>query len=156
MSALGEDLHAGALVAAIADHKLAIVMHDGHLARIPELALLLAGHTELELQGTHLVKDLDAMVVRVRHNDLLVDAQTEAVRRVELTLGRAQGAEFAAYLHGRGLVPAGNHTGGAGRCHGMEVIEAHVLHAAHNGVEGLQVGRCGRWQAEIWQKINAR
>jgi len=149
VSALGEYLHAGALVSTVADHELAVVVHHGHLARIPELALLLARHSELELEGAHLVEDLDAMVVRIGHDDLLVDTQAESVGRVELALGGAQRAEFAADLHRGGLVAARDHAGGARRSHGMEVIESHVLYATHDRVEGLQAGRCGRRHAEI-------
>lgn len=139
MAALGEDLHAGAFVASIADHEFAIVVHDSHLAGIPELALLFAGDTKLKFERAHFVKDLDAMIVRIGDNDLLIDAQTKAVRRIELPLGRAERSKFAAYLHGRGLVPASYNAGGAGRCHSMEIVEAHLLDTANNWIQCLQI-----------------
>ncbi len=42
---------------------------------------------------------LDPVIVGVRHDDLLLDSEAEAVRRVELTLARTQGTELAADLH---------------------------------------------------------
>jgi hypothetical protein len=42
---------------------------------------------------------LDPVVIGVRHDDLFLHSQTEPVRRVELSLSRAQGPEFATDLH---------------------------------------------------------
>jgi hypothetical protein len=39
------------------------------------------------------------VIVGVRHDDLLLNSEAEAVRRVELTLARTQGTELAADLH---------------------------------------------------------
>lgn len=94
-----EDLHARPLVPPVAHDKFGAGPHHGHLPRIPQLALVLAGHAELELERARLLKHLDPVVVRVRHHNLLVHAQTEAVRRVELALGRAQRTELATDLH---------------------------------------------------------
>lgn len=140
MTALGEDLHARSFVASIADHEFAVVVHDSHLAGIPELTLFFASDTKLKFERAHFIKDLDAMIVRIGDNDLLIDAQTEAVRRIKLTLGRAERTKFTAYLHGRGLVTASYHAGGAGLGHSMEIVEAHLLDTANNGIQCLKIG----------------
>lgn len=44
------------------------------------------------------------MVIRIGHNDILLRAQTEAVRRVKLTLARSQLAKLTPYLHRTDLV----------------------------------------------------
>lgn len=49
------------------------------------------------------------MIVSISHNDILLEAQTEAMRRVELSLAGPQLAELTAYLHGAHLVGAGDH-----------------------------------------------
>lgn len=140
MAAFREDLHAGAFVAAIADHEFAIVVHDGHFAWIPELAFLFAGDAKLKFECAHFVKDLDTMIVGIGDYDLFIDAQTKAVRRIKLSLGRAQRSKFAAYLHGRGLVAAGYNAGGAGLGNGMEIVKAHLFDTANNWIQSLKIG----------------
>lgn len=103
MSTLVEDLHTRAFIAAIAHDKLARVAHHRDLARIPQLAFFATRRAEHVLEVAVLVEHLNAMVVRVGHDDLLVDAEAESVRRVELSLASAEHAEFRAYLHVRHL-----------------------------------------------------
>lgn len=55
---LGENLHAGALVATVTDHVLARRTHNRHLAWIPQLPLVLARYAELELERTGLLEHL--------------------------------------------------------------------------------------------------
>lgn len=53
-----KDLHARALVAAVADDHLARLADDHHFARVPQLALLLARQAKVVLEQAVLVKDL--------------------------------------------------------------------------------------------------
>ena len=99
VAALVEYLHARALGAAVAHHVLARVAHHDHLARKPELALVATRRAEVVLELAALGEHLDAVVVRVGHDDLLVRAEAEAVRRVELRARRAERAELVLDLH---------------------------------------------------------
>lgn len=58
MTVLGEDLHARALIAAIADDELAVGAHHGDFSREPKLAFFLARHAEVELEASVLLKNL--------------------------------------------------------------------------------------------------
>lgn len=58
MTIFGEYLHAGALVAAVADHELAGGAHHSHLPGIPQLPLLFASHAEVELVIARFIKHL--------------------------------------------------------------------------------------------------
>lgn len=79
MSTLGEDLHTGTFVAAIAYNEFAIVVHNSNLAWIPELTLLLASDTKLKLECTHFIKDFDSMIICIGDNDLLIDSKAKAM-----------------------------------------------------------------------------
>ena len=54
-----------------------------------QLALLLPWDAKLEAIGPVLLEDLDPVVVGVVHDDLLLQAEAEPMRRVELSLPRA-------------------------------------------------------------------
>lgn len=58
VTVLCEDLHAGTLVATVANDKLAVGSHDCDFTREPELTLLLAWNAEVELEASILFKDL--------------------------------------------------------------------------------------------------
>ena len=59
MSILGEYLHSGTFVAAVADHKLAGGAHHRHLTGVPQLPLLLARDAKVELVVTWFVEYLE-------------------------------------------------------------------------------------------------
>ena len=67
------------------------------MARLKNICYVLGTLYEMCLDP--LVVYLDPVVVGVGHNNLLLHAQAEAVRRVELALPRPQGPELAADLH---------------------------------------------------------
>lgn len=94
-----EDLHSASFVASITDDEFAGLSNDGDLSRIPQLAFFFARHAELIFVFAILVENLNAVIVRVGDDDLLVDAQTEAMRSVELTFLRTERAELGAHLH---------------------------------------------------------
>jgi len=99
VAVFGKYLHSGALVAAVADDKLAGAADDGHFARVPQLTLLFTRHSELVLELARLLEHLNAMVVSVRHYNVLLHTQTEAVGRVELPLAGTQLSKLASNLH---------------------------------------------------------
>jgi len=99
VSVLGEDLHPRPLVASIANHKLARAFHHRNLARVPQLPFFLAWDAELVAEGPVLLKHLNPVVVRVRHNDLLLKTETEAMGRVELAFAWTQLSKLAPDLH---------------------------------------------------------
>lgn len=70
VAVLGEDLHAGTLVAPVADYIFARRSHNGHLARVPQLALIFSWYAELELEGSSLLKDLQSLLISCRKNTL--------------------------------------------------------------------------------------
>jgi len=77
---LGEYLHPGSLVAAVAHHELSGAFHHCHLAWVPELSLLLARNTKLIAESSVFLKHLYPVVIGVRHNDLFLEAETESMR----------------------------------------------------------------------------
>jgi hypothetical protein len=99
MSVARKDLHAAALVATVANDELARLSDHGHFPRIPQLTLFFARDAELVLVLADLVEDLNPVIVRVGHDDLFVNAETEAVRRVELTFLWTERPELGAHLH---------------------------------------------------------
>lgn len=58
MSVLGEYLHTGAFITAVANNELAGRTHHGYLARVPQLTFLFAGRTEVELVSSGFVENL--------------------------------------------------------------------------------------------------
>uniref|UniRef100_A0A1I8I291 Reverse transcriptase domain-containing protein n=1 Tax=Macrostomum lignano TaxID=282301 RepID=A0A1I8I291_9PLAT len=88
-----EDLHTAALAAAVAHDELASLAGHHHFARIPELALLSAGHAELEF-------------VLAGFFEYLRNKYGKAVGRIELTPRRAQRAPTMPYSHRRAAAHA--------------------------------------------------
>lgn len=72
VAVLGEDLHAGTLIATVANDELAVGSHDGDLTREPELTFLLAWYAEVELEASILLKDLqdETLIYVPRRNSL--------------------------------------------------------------------------------------
>ena len=100
MARLAEDLHAWALISAIAHYKFGGASHDRHFSRVPQLAFFAAWRAECVLEFARGREDLYAVIVGVRYNYFFaIVAQTEAVRRIKLSFGRAQCAEFYVYGH---------------------------------------------------------
>ena len=62
------------------------------------MAFLLPSNSELISVGSVLLKDLDPVIVGIRHDDFLLKSQTKPVRRIELTLAWSKLAELAAEI----------------------------------------------------------
>ena len=112
---LGEYLHPAPLIPSVAHNKLTAALHDCNfpaenseggvlvssdcdLPRVPQLPLPLPSHAELISVGAVLLKDLDPVIVGVRHDDFLLKSQTKPVRRVELTLAWSELTELTAKI----------------------------------------------------------
>ena len=81
---------------------------DRDLPRVPQLTLLLPSHAEVISVGPVLLEHLDPVIVGVGHDDFLLNSETKAVRRVELTLAWSQLTELAAETNDlSGLEPSG-------------------------------------------------
>ena len=70
-----------------------------YLSRIPKLAFLLPLCAKVMFKLSGLVKNANSMVESVGNNNLLVDAETETVRRRKLTFSLSKMAEFVKNLH---------------------------------------------------------
>ena len=75
------------------------MFHHCHLPWIKQKALVLSLRSKLEPKVSVNVKDLDAVVLGVGDDDLVLQAEAEAVGRVELARGVAEDAELAPDLH---------------------------------------------------------
>uniref|UniRef100_A0A182JCK8 Uncharacterized protein n=1 Tax=Anopheles atroparvus TaxID=41427 RepID=A0A182JCK8_ANOAO len=73
--------------------------HHRHPVRVEQLAVALAALAELELEATLLVEDLYPVVVRVRHDDVVLRVHRHPARLRELALHHAELAELAVVDH---------------------------------------------------------
>lgn len=70
VTVLGEDLHAGTLIATVTNDELAVSSHDGNFTREPELTFFLAWNAKVELEASILFKDLkdETLILVPRRN----------------------------------------------------------------------------------------
>ena len=74
----------------LGDHNVSSLCHHGDSVGVQELTVSLANLAELELEVAVLVKDLDPVVVGVRHDDLIVLGDGDSTWLRELTLQDAK------------------------------------------------------------------
>lgn len=84
---------------AFGDDNVAGIADDGHAVGVEQLGVALAALPELELEASLLVEDLDAVVVRVRHNDVVLGIHRHAAGLRELSLHHAELAKLAVVDH---------------------------------------------------------
>lgn len=113
-----ENLHSWAFVSAITHYDFSCLANDGNFTRIPKLAFFFARIAEVMFKQPVFVEylhnwnvkqesinnmrqiNLNAMIVGVRDDDIFINAQTEAMRGIELPFCRTQLSKTNAGLHG--------------------------------------------------------
>lgn len=84
---------------ALGDNNIAGIAHHGHAVRIEQLRVTLAALAKLELEASLLVEDLNAMVVRIRNNDVILGIYRHTAGLRELALHHAEFAKLAVVNH---------------------------------------------------------
>ncbi len=80
-------------------HNVPTLLHHTHSVRVQQLSVPLATLAELELEPTVLVEDLDAVRVRIGHNDVVVRVDGDPAGLRELAVVDAELAELAVVDH---------------------------------------------------------
>ena len=80
-------------------HNVSSLNYHGHSVRIQQLTVSLANLAELELEPALLVEYLDAVVVRVGHDDVVLGIDGDPAGLRELPLKDAELSELAVVDH---------------------------------------------------------